>query len=645
MTLSRQLFLAVFLTLFGLFAGMSYFTLVNTQKFLQYQLTQNAQNTANLLGLSLSTSLKNDDLDSAKRISHVLFGSGYYQNIKMVSGNGVVLIDLVNKQDAYDVPDWFENLVKINPPIKEAVISDGVTAFGKVFVQCHPGYAHEQIFENMQGGLYWLICITFLVMTVGYFILYVLLRPLREIKKQAKLMAKKQFYVIKFMPWASDLKAVVVAMNHLSIRLSKLFDRQQKLAKYLQEKAYHDTLTGLKNTFWLRHKFYQLRKSGEACTGLFALLELANFKSYNNEFGRVAGDQLLIQTARLLETNFKAEVNPIIARTEGACFAILLLNKTPEDTEIIAAQITGLFKQYTQMAIISSNNIGHVGLTIFDYSEKESVIQKKANRALTQARLQAPNSSVIYHSTQQEEETKLKTDTQWKKTLERCLKENKLSCHFEPIIMYGHSANVYVETLARLHLSENNVLPAREWIHEAKKCRLIHSVDLMIFSRVIEKVKSEFEKNKFYFINLSSDTLLKPLFLEDMLSRLSGLGQLKENLIIEMSEYDLLQYLTLLKPILEKFVHAGLGLSIDHFGASLNQLHYLQEVMPNYIKIDSSFTQDITLRTENQILVKTFIDIAHSVKAKAIAQNLENKQDEGTLQKLGIDGIMGNIIS
>ena len=152
MTLSKQILISVWVILLGLFLGMSYFTLNNTEKFVQNQLSQNAQDTANSLGLSLSISLKGNNLPTAKRIIDALFDSGYYQNIKMVSTNGVVLIDLVNDEDVYNVPDFFEKIINITPPIKQAVVLDGWQQLGKVYVQCHPGFAYQKIYENLKQG-------------------------------------------------------------------------------------------------------------------------------------------------------------------------------------------------------------------------------------------------------------------------------------------------------------------------------------------------------------------------------------------------------------------------------------------------------------------------------------------------------------
>lgn len=622
---------------------MTYFTLENTEKFVQKQLAQSAQDIANNLSFSIEPSLKSDDFANAKRIIDALFQSGYYQHIKLVSSNDVLLIDLVNEQDSFDVPDWFVQIVNLTPPVKQAYIMNESVSLGQVFVQCHPGFAYEQAYETMKENAYLLLLITLLVMTVGYGLLYILLSPLREIKKQAKLITKKNFYKIKSIPWASDLRSIVQAMNALSTRLSILFEKQKKIAKHLQEKAYHDGLTGLKNILWLKHKLYQLKKNKESGQGLYLLLELVNFKSYNDKFGRMAGDQLLIQTARLLETHFKNEFNPIIARIEGACFAVVLLNKTSEDAQKIAMQICALFGQYTQVALMSSEGIGHAGMTLFNYNEKELDIGKKVSHALTQAKIEGMNNCVVYQDTQQDV-IKLKTDAQWKKLLNQSLKEKKIYCDFEKVKMYTHAENQYVECLARLSLSDNNILLAHDWIYTAQKLQMIHQVDLMIFSDVIEKIKAEPISYQYYFINLSSETLLQPFYPEDMLSRVSALGYLKENIIIELSEYELIQHLDVLKPILEKLTQKGLKLCIDHFGANVNQLHYMQYFPISYIKIDPVFTQDIVSHVENQMLIKTFIDIAHSVKAKAIAKRIEHKEDMLVLEKIGIDGVMGYIV-
>lgn len=643
MTLSKQLFLTMFITLIGLFCGMSYFTLENTEKFVQKQLAQSAQDIANTLSFSIAPSLKNEDFPNTKRIVDALFQSGYYQNIKLVSVNDVVLMDLLNEPDAFDVPDWFIKTVNIMPPVKHAYIMDSSISLGQVFVQCHPGFAYEQAYETMKENAYLLLFITALIMTLGYGLLYILLSPLREIKKQAKLITKKNFYKIKSIPWASDLRAIVQAMNHLSARLSIFFDKQQKIAKHLQEKAYHDGLTGLKNTLWLKHKLYQLKKNKEQGQGIYLLLELDNFKSYNDKFGRMEGDQLLIQTARLLETNFKTEINPIIARVEGACFAIVLLNKTQDDTQKIATDICALFGQYTQVALLSSDTIGHAGMTLFNYNDKELDISKKVSNALTQAKIEGKNNCVIYQKTDQDV-SKLRTDAQWKKLLTQSLKNKKMYCDFDVVKMYTHAENEYVECLARLSVAENQVLPAQEWIYIAQKLQMIHQVDLMIFSEIIEKIKAEPISHKYYFINISTETLLQPFYPDDMLSRLSAIGYLKENIIIELSEYELIQHLEELKPILEKFNKAGLKLSVDHFGANVNQLHYMQVIAIKYIKIHAVFTQNIVSHVENQMLIKTFIDIAHSVKAKAIAKHVENKEDMLVLSKIGIDGVMGYIV-
>ncbi len=639
MTLSKQLLITVFIILVGLFLGMSYFVLKNTEEFVQSQLAQNAQDTANSLGLSISTSLKGNDLPTAKRIIDAIFDSGYYQNIKMVSTNGVTLVELINKKEVYNVPDWFEKIINIASPVKEAVVLDGWNQLGKIFVQCHPGFAYEQLYKNLTEGLYWLVFITVLVSILGYLILFFLLKPLRDITRQAALMEKKQFHQMKELPWASDLRAVVVAINHLSFRLKKIFEEQEKLAKDLKDQLYHDSLTGLKNKKWLTNKLYGMRKNNEAGVGLFIILELEDFKAYNDQFGRIAGDQALIQTARLLETLLKEENDAIIVRNEVSCFVVLLLNQPLDSEASYAQKFSPFLKKYAQVVSMASENMVHAGITSFDYSEVESEIFKKANSALIQAKKHGVNCCEIYQQSEEKKEEMLKAEMHWNNLFEKTIKENHFICHFESLTLYAYPDNLYFDVFGRLQISENNRLLSREWRYVARRIKIIHEVDLMIFSQVVQKIKSEQDKKKFYFVHLSSDTFLKPSYPEQLLARLGTLGEFKENVIVELSEYDLIQNLLEIKPILEKFILMGVKLSIDYFGANMNHLGYLQELLVKYIKIDPNFTQKIETQPENQILVKTCIDIAHSIKAKAIVKNIKNAEELAVLQKLGIDGV------
>jgi diguanylate cyclase (GGDEF)-like protein len=107
-----------------------------------------------------------------------------------------------------------------------------------------------------------------------------------------------------------------------------------RLHEALKEQATHDSLTGLFNRRYLneilpRELLRTIRSSKSLC---LALLDLDNFKLFNDSFGHEAGDTVLKSIAHHLERNFRE--NDIICRYGGEEFVIILV-----DTDLQAAKI------------------------------------------------------------------------------------------------------------------------------------------------------------------------------------------------------------------------------------------------------------------------------------------------------------------
>src|SRR5699024_8440097 len=114
---------------------------------------------------------------------------------------------------------------------------------------------------------------------------------------------------------------------------------QKEVEALVRYMAYHDSLTGLLNRAAFNEKIttvlQQSKEYGETFSLLF--IDLDRFKSINDTFGHQMGDELLIKVSERLTK--AVSKNDIVARLGGDEYAVLLLDRSKEETELATQQI------------------------------------------------------------------------------------------------------------------------------------------------------------------------------------------------------------------------------------------------------------------------------------------------------------------
>jgi len=132
----------------------------------------------------------------------------------------------------------------------------------------------------------------------------------------------------------SDLRFldIIADLSSVSLENAILYDKVQDL-------AIHDSLTGL-----YVHRYFHERLRDEVKSSLrnkidisLLMLDLDDFKLYNDRYGHSAGDLVLKHISSILK-NF-AEPYDIISRYGGEEFALLLLNKNKQSAVKVAESI------------------------------------------------------------------------------------------------------------------------------------------------------------------------------------------------------------------------------------------------------------------------------------------------------------------
>jgi len=97
--------------------------------------------------------------------------------------------------------------------------------------------------------------------------------------------------------------------------------------------------------------------------------------------------------------------------------------------------------------------------------------------------------------------------------------------------------------------------------------------------------------------------------------------------------------------IIERFSAAGIAVSIDDYGSGLSSLAYLKRIRADELKIDKAFILSLDDSSRDALLVKSTIDLAHSLGLKVTAEGVETETALALLRGMGCDTAQGYFIA
>ena len=96
---------------------------------------------------------------------------------------------------------------------------------------------------------------------------------------------------------------------------------------------------------------------------------------------------------------------------------------------------------------------------------------------------------------------------------------------------------------------------------------------------------------------------------------------------------------------IERFKAAGIGISIDDYGTGLSSLAYLKQIQADELKIDKAFVLKMDESQRDALLVRSTIDLAHSLGLKVTAEGVETPTALSLLAGMGCDLAQGYLVA
>ena len=116
-------------------------------------------------------------------------------------------------------------------------------------------------------------------------------------------------------------------------------------------------------------------------------------------------------------------------------------------------------------------------------------------------------------------------------------------------------------------------------------------------------------------------------------------------LCLEITESGFMEDPAHAHKVLERLAQIGLQLSIDDYGTGYSSLSYIMQLPVTELKIDRSFVSHMSGDRDLTTIVRSTIELGHSLGLKVIAEGVEDRQGFALLRELGCDGAQGYYMS
>jgi EAL domain-containing protein (putative c-di-GMP-specific phosphodiesterase class I) len=118
-----------------------------------------------------------------------------------------------------------------------------------------------------------------------------------------------------------------------------------------------------------------------------------------------------------------------------------------------------------------------------------------------------------------------------------------------------------------------------------------------------------------------------------------------ESIIVEVTESALMEDPQRAQQTLLELKQHGFRIAIDDYGTGYSSLAYLQRLHCDELKLDRSFVMHVAERERDAAIVRSTVDLGHSLGLSVVAEGVEGEAVIDTLRSLGCDIAQGYGIS
>jgi len=434
--------------------------------------------------------------------------------------------------------------------------------------------------------------------------------------------------------------------SHYVAIISDITDARND-ADQLAHQAQFDALTGLANRSLMLDRLKQAigsaRRHDERI--VVAFIDLDDFKLVNDNLGHAAGDQLLHEVARRLESSIRPR--DTAARFGGDEFVLLL--RDGEQGALGEAQLIERVRAVLESVAAPLTLAGRdiqvhcsVGLAAFpqDGDDAETLV-KHADTAMYRAKELGRNGFQFFT-----EALQLRAHQQMElgASLRLALEREEFELHYQPQVSLRSGRIAGMEALLRWRHPDKGLLGPGHFISFAEESGLIIPIGEWVLRRACKQNKAWQDAGLPPLpvaVNISARQCAQQDLEKVVRSALADSGLEARYLELELTESISMSDPENSVPMMQAMKAIGVELSIDDFGTGYSNMSYLKRFPIDRLKLDISFVREITTDPGSLAISDAIITMSHSLHLEVVAEGVESEGQLALLAQRHCDIVQG----
>jgi diguanylate cyclase (GGDEF)-like protein len=438
----------------------------------------------------------------------------------------------------------------------------------------------------------------------------------------------------------------VTAKDELGDLARAFISMQQAIGEREQQVLFqseHDPLTGLPNRLRIFPELEDaISRSRPLKESVFLLvIDIKNFTQINDELSQEIGDAVLREVGQKIA---RILTHGEVLRLGSDEFLAILMAAERDSIAELAELIHTAFKTPLLVSGLQVSVEVNIGLASYpqDAESAESLL-RRANLALNEGR-SSERCTCWYEQGWDEKHLRR---LHLFREFESSLNAGHISLYYQPKINLERPDTLGAEALVRWRHPEMGFVSPDEFIGVIESSGQITILTRWVLKTAIAQLRVLLdEKIKITCsVNLSALDLLVddlPAYVAELLQSYKVPA---ENLYLEITESAIMREADKCLHNLRRLRDLGVTLSIDDFGTGYSSLSQLKKLPVSELKIDKSFILNLVTSADDQLIVRSTIDLGHTLGLSVTAEGVESEAIKALLKSYGCDTAQGYLYS